>query len=69
MDRKKCIEYMIKGTKLKITDQAKADSQLDYLLKYSNRSSGKLARQTNLPVICVLKFMKFLRESEVDEVG
>ena len=64
MDREKCIEYMIKGTKLVITDQVIADAQIDHLLKYSKRSSGKLARQTNLPVICVLKFRKFLRESE-----
>ena len=67
MDRKKCIEYMIKGTKLIITSQEVADHQLDHLLKYSKKSPGKLAKETNLPVMCVLKFMKFLRESEVED--
>jgi len=50
------VEYMIAGTKLKITAANMAASQLTHLRKYCNRSIKRLAKDTKLPERCIRRF-------------
>ena len=66
MDRQKCIEYMIEGTKLQVIHKNWADSQINHLIKYEGRSIKRLAKDTNLPEGCVRRFKQFYKTNKAD---